>query len=131
MLPAMAFFGLLAARLVGAVYVALGVWCTATPRSVASKVGLSLDSDDGVSEFVTVYGGLEVGLGAALLVTSFVPALRDGGLVFGAIFSLALPLFRLGTILRLDVGRGVYGLFAVEVLLAVLLAVPAWHACRS
>jgi hypothetical protein len=91
-------------------------------------VGFSLSSDSGRSEFVTVYGGLEFGLGLALVLTSLAPSLRDGGLVFGAIFSLALPLFRLGTILRYDVGRGVYGLFAVEVLLALVLAVPAWHA---
>jgi hypothetical protein len=124
----MTTFGLFAARFIGAVYLALGAWCAAAPRDVARRVGFSLESGSGVSEFITVYGGLEVGLGAALLLTSFAPALRDGGLVFGAVFSLALPLFRLATVMFLDVGKGVYGLFAAEILFAVMLAVPAWHA---
>ncbi len=127
----MVTFGIGAARLIGLLYVALGVWCTADPRGVAQRVGFTLDSDSGVSEFVTVYGGLEVGLGVALLLTSFAPSLQAGGLVFGAIFSVALPLFRFATVLKLDVGRGVYGLFAVEILLALLLAVPAWHAWQQ
>ena len=127
----MTAFGIWAARGIGVAYLALGAWCTAAPRSVARRVGFSLESDSGLSEFVTVYGGLEVGLGAALLLTSFVPGLREGGLVFGAVFSLALPLFRAATLVRLDVGRGVYGLFAVEVLFAVLLAVPAWAALQG
>jgi len=124
----MTTFGIWAARAIGAIYVALGVACAARPRAIAGKVGFTLDSAGGVSEFVTVYGGLEVGLGLALLLTSLAPSLRDGGLVFGAIFSIALAVFRLGTILALDGVRGVFGLFAAEVLFAAALAVPAWHA---
>jgi len=126
----MTAFGLWAARLVGLAYLLLGLWCSAAPRAVAKRVGFSLDSGSGLSEFVTVYGGLEIGLGAALVLTSLHPALRDGGLAFGAIFSLALPLFRLATILRYDVSRGVFGLFAVEILFAAVLAVPAWSALQ-
>ena len=32
-------------RAIGAVYVALGVWCAASPRDVARRVGFALESD--------------------------------------------------------------------------------------
>ncbi|MCA8951121.1 MAG: hypothetical protein KDE27_16565 [Planctomycetes bacterium] len=50
---------------VGVVYLALGIWCTIAPRSTAAGVGFELRGGAGMSEFVTVYGGLEVGLGLA------------------------------------------------------------------
>lgn len=52
---------------VGLLYVALGLWCAFAPNETSQKVGFLLQGDSGKSEFMTVYGGLELGLGIAFL----------------------------------------------------------------
>jgi Domain of unknown function (DUF4345) len=53
---------------VGAVYMALGIWCSVMPQHTSQVVGFDLKPGSGQSEFLTVYGGLEFGLGLAFLV---------------------------------------------------------------
>lgn len=53
---------------VGVLYVALGVWCALLPESTSRAVGYALAPGSGQSEFLAVYGGLEVGLGVLFLV---------------------------------------------------------------
>ena len=110
---------------IGVIYALLGIWCTIQARTAAAAVGFELRHDGGLSEFVTVYGGLEVGMGAAMILTSLDPDLRAGGLVFALVVSAALPLFRLPTLLALRVPAGTRVLFAIELALAVLLLI-AW-----
>ena len=52
---------------VGMAYVGLGLWCAVDPKTTASAVGFELTNTQGQSEFLTVYGGLEVGLGLLFL----------------------------------------------------------------
>lgn len=110
---------------VGVVYVLLGLWCTLRPRTTSAAVGFTLDGDRGLSEYVTVYGGLEVGLGIAMIVTALDPALRAGGLAFALVLSAALPCFRIPTVLLLAVPRGTIVLMVVELMIAAALFV-AW-----
>jgi len=53
--------------IVGIAYLALGLWCAAAPGQTSAAVGFSLGAGQGESEFVTVYGGLEVALGLLFL----------------------------------------------------------------
>jgi hypothetical protein len=110
---------------IGVVYVLLGVWCTLRPSVTSEAVGFRLVGDGGKSEFVTVYGGLEVGLGLAMIVTAVVPELRPGGLVFALVLSAALPCFRIPTLLTLSVPRTTWILAGVEVVFVALLLL-AW-----
>jgi len=52
---------------VGAAYLALSVWCTVRPSSTADSVGLSLKPGSGQSEYLVIYGGLELALGLFFL----------------------------------------------------------------
>ena len=52
---------------VGIAYIVLGVWCAVSPRNTSKAVGFVLQPGQGQSEFLTVYGGLEVGLGLVFL----------------------------------------------------------------
>ena len=110
---------------IGVVYVLLGIWCTLRPRVTSEAVGFQLSGDGGMSEFVTVYGGLEVGLGLAMIVPALSPALRPGGLVFALVLSAALPCFRIPTLLALSVPRTTWVLAGVEIVIAAALLV-AW-----
>ena len=48
--------------IVGSIYLVLGIWCTVAPSGTANSVGFVLTPGSGESEFMTVYGGLELGL---------------------------------------------------------------------
>ena len=52
---------------VGLLYLALALWCSLDPQTTSAKVGLQLDSGSGQSEFVTIYGGLELGMALIFL----------------------------------------------------------------
>lgn len=54
--------------LIGAMYVVLGIWCAVQPQTTSRTVGFELTAGTGQSEFLTVYGGLEMGLGLGFLV---------------------------------------------------------------
>jgi hypothetical protein len=52
---------------IGAAYLVLAAWCAFAPEQTSASLGLSLRSGSGQSEFLTVYGGLQLGLGLYFL----------------------------------------------------------------
>lgn len=52
---------------VGIAYLGLGIWCAVAPEKTSKAVGFALQPGQGQSEFLTVYGGLEVALGLLFL----------------------------------------------------------------
>lgn len=55
----------------GVIYIFLGLWCAVLPQKVSTAVGFELQPGQGQSEFLTVYGGLEVGIGLLFLIPIF------------------------------------------------------------
>lgn len=53
--------------IVGAAYFLLAAWCSFMPEKTSKAVGFTLQPGSGQSEFLTVYGGLELALGIAFL----------------------------------------------------------------
>ena len=80
--------------LVGGLYVLLGLYCSLLPGRASKAVGFQLNPGSGQSEFLTVYGGLEVGMGLVFLW----PLLRPGETEFALraclIIHACLVLFR-------------------------------------
>ena len=52
---------------VGFAYIGLGIWSAVAPQKTSKAVGFVLQPGQGQSEFLTVYGGLEVALGLLFL----------------------------------------------------------------
>jgi len=52
---------------VGVAYLLLAAWCSFRPTQTSESVGFSLQPGSGQSEFLVVYGGLELGLGIVFL----------------------------------------------------------------
>lgn len=52
---------------VGAAYLFLALWCTLRPEQTSAAVGFRLTPGSGQSEYLVVYGGLQLGLGLAFL----------------------------------------------------------------
>ena len=53
--------------IVGAAYVLLAAWCAFVPDKTSKSVGFTLQPGSGQSEFLTVYGGLQLAIGLAFL----------------------------------------------------------------
>lgn len=113
-----------------ALYIGLAVWSTAAPDQVARIVGLAFASPSGRSEFITVYGGLEFGVGLFFLAAALKPELRHAGLLFGLLFYAGLACWRLPTLLVLrDIARPTYILAATEAALFAA-SIALWLAQR-
>jgi hypothetical protein len=52
---------------VGLMYVLLALWCTLSPATTSNKVGFERLGGSGRSEFLVIYGGLELGLALVFL----------------------------------------------------------------
>ena len=64
--------------IVGVAYIALGGWCALRPEQTSKAVGYLLIPGSGQSEFLTVYGGIDLALGLAFLL----PVLRATDLAY-------------------------------------------------
>lgn len=111
---------------VGAIYTLLGIWCTISPMQTAQSLGYSLSSA-GLIEYVVVYGGLEVGLGLAMVTGARRPRLLPGVFFMTCVFSLVLPLYRSVLLLIHESNPSILAIFGVELVIAVVLLATAWH----
>ena len=80
--------------LIGSIYCGLGIWCAAAPEKTSRTVGFSLQPGAGQSEFLTVYGGLEVALGLAFLWPLWRPDQTQSSLGLCLIVHACLVAFR-------------------------------------
>ncbi|MCA9015353.1 MAG: hypothetical protein KDA77_08470 [Planctomycetaceae bacterium] len=53
--------------IVGTLYILLALWCSLAPNTTSRTVGFKLEPGSGQSEFLVVYGGLELALGIVFL----------------------------------------------------------------
>jgi hypothetical protein len=69
-----------------ALYLIFGIWMTMSPWKTAASVGYGALSSSGKSEFLVIYGGLQLGLAVFYALT----AASQGAHRVGIIFSLCL-----------------------------------------
>jgi len=107
--------------LVALMYIALAIWCTVQPAMTSSKVGFDLKGGSGQSEFMTVYGGLEFGLGVVLLLTLRSSATVHFGLLACIVIHGSLVVFRtLSFLIYSDIGGFTYRLAIGEWVIALV-----------
>ena len=111
-------------RVFGVLYMVSGIWCSLQIDNASSFLGFDLVLPNGFSEFLSVYGGLQVGLGLAMLVTSFQGRYVEGSLYFSAIFSSCLALFRLISFCLYSVVSD----FLIMLIIETIIAVGLWFA---
>jgi hypothetical protein len=81
-------------RAIGALYIVSALWCIFRLDLSASSLGFGLLNPAAQVEYFSVYGGLQLGLGIAMIVTSLQPKLLFGGLYFSLVFSWVLATSR-------------------------------------
>lgn len=117
-------------RIVGILYLASGLWCAINPTLSASFLGINFQSEMGLAEFFSVYGGLQVGIGCAMILSSFYKPYLEGAVFFAAIVSTGLIGFRLIAVPLFSSDTSLLGMAVLEALIAVLLW-RYWYLMRS
>lgn len=83
--------------MVGAAYVLLAAWCAMAPEQTSRSVGFELAPGSGQSEYLVIYGGLQLALGLVFLW----PLLRPAEVAFPLLACLlvhaCLVLFRMAS----------------------------------
>lgn len=108
-------------RVIGGLYLLSGGWCAFAPALAAGFLGFSFSNNTGLSEFFTVYGGLQVGLGAAMVLSSLVTRYIEAALYFSAIFSTGLLLFRVAGMFLFGFSGELAGMALLEAGIAIAL----------
>ena len=106
-----------------ALYLALAVWGTTAPQRTAARLGYLSMSDRGRAEYLTTYGGLQVGLGILFLLLA-----RSGDPTLGLRIAIGIYapilLYRIATgLLNLPAFGSALGAVMLE---ALLLIVAIW-----
>ncbi len=109
--------------IVGAIYAALAVWCSVAPGKTSETVGLQIKPGAGQSEFLTVYGGLEMALGIVFFWPLFRQEFTAYALLVCLIVHACLVVFRtIGFFLYPGIPSTTYGFAASEWLIFLLAA---------
>lgn len=112
--------------LVGLAYGGLALWCVARPQQTSASVGFRLTPGSGESEYLVVYGGLQVGLGLWFLLPWLRPHETFSTLLACLTIHASLVAFRsLGFLWYSGFGATTYAIAAVEWLI-LLGAVGLW-----
>lgn len=110
-----------------ALYAIFALWCTIMPTITANYLGLAFHPDkpgSGKSEYITVYGGMEMAFALFFLIAAIKPELRAAGMLFAVLFYGCLVAWRVPTLLFVPgVKATTYGFAGGEL---VLGAIGVW-----
>ena len=79
-------------------YAVFSVWCTLKPTETARSIGYAALEGGGRSEYLVVYGGLQLGLAIAYAIFAMNPQWHRVGLLFSLSIYGAIVLFRAVTL---------------------------------
>ena len=107
-----------------AIYLLFSLWCTVRPTQTAQAAGFQVLDNSGRSEFLVVYGGLQLGLAAFFALLALAPDLHRLGLLFALAIYTAIVVYRVVTVIVYWPVSGVtlgIGVMEVALLVAALL----------
>lgn len=110
-----------------ALYAVFAAWCALKVEGTSRSLGYTSLNASGYSEYLTVYGGLQIGLAVFFAWTAWRPELQRTGLVLAIALYAPIVLMRWGSIARhwpVDMMTVVVGGLETTLLAAALLL---WH----
>lgn len=109
-----------------ALYLVLAAWCTIAPDKTSTSIGYRFEHASARSEFLVVYGGLDLGLAIFYFVAGLDPSLHRAGILFSLCLYGCLAIYRLVTVLSIrGLGSFPLAMLAVEAGM-VIWAVVLW-----
>lgn len=108
-----------------ALYALFAVWCSVKAQGTANSLGYALPRPEGLSEYLTVYGGLQLGLALFFFWTAYAGQER-AGVMFSLFLYGGIVVFRGASLLVLRPAGGmIYAIAGLEFLL-LAGAVAVW-----
>ena len=113
--------------IVGVAYIFLAGWCAVMPAQTSKAVGFTLQPGAGQSEFMTVYGGLQLALGIAFLLPLYRPAEVGFPLFLCLLIHVCLVAFRTtGFVFYSGIPTMTYFFAALEWIIFIGAAILFW-----
>lgn len=81
-----------------AICLVFAAWCTISPDETAAAVGLALDTPGARSEYLVLYGGLQLGLGVFFAATAIARRRRPAGLLLAVCLWPPVAAYRFATV---------------------------------
>ncbi|MFI4852308.1 MAG: DUF4345 family protein [Gimesia chilikensis] len=107
--------------LIGGIYLLLALWCSLDPEATSRSVGFALQGGSGQSEFLVVYGGLELALGLIFLWPLWQKEVTRYALAVCVIVHGCLVLFRCASFFLFEgIGATTYSLATGEWLIFLI-----------
>ena len=117
--------------IIGLMYIGLALWCSIDPQTTSAKIGLELIGGSGQSEFLTVYGGLEFGLGLMLLLPWLKNEWTEGALLSCLLIHGSLAAFRTLGYLSFENIEGLTHRLAIGEWVILILSAIIWTRFRG
>lgn len=114
-----------------AIYAIFAILCTVRAAATSKSIGYLTTSSGGMAEYITVYGGLELGLGLMFAWLAYRPELHRTGIILSLALYAPIVTFRWISVARLSPVAGLtIGTGILETTM-LLLAVSLWLAQRN
>lgn len=99
-----------------ALYLVFSIWCSVRWRDTSRALGYTALSHSGQSEYLVLYGGVQLGLAIAFFLLARNPALHGFGLRFALALYAAIVAFRIPTAIAFaPVGTTTWIVAALEI----------------
>ena len=105
-------------------YIVFAVWCTLLWQRTAQHLGYVEFTNAGNSEYLVVYGGLQLGMGLFFAISALKPTLHQAGLLFAVLLYSCIVVYRLITVIVFSPVAPIT--LAIAALEGVLLMVALW-----
>lgn len=83
-------------------YLVLAIWCIALPGKTSQAVGFTLTPGNGQSEYLVIYGGLQLALALIFLLPYLQPNTTPTILLIAIIIHASIVIFRAISLLRFE-----------------------------
>jgi hypothetical protein len=89
-----------------ALYLTFAIWMTLSPWKTAAAVGYQTLAPNGRSEFLVIYGGLQLGLAIFFAIVGATPNYHRLGILFALCLYAPIVIYRVVTVLKFEVNAG-------------------------
>lgn len=113
-----------------ALYLLFAAWCTFSPWKTSLTIGYQALSSSGRSEYLVVYGGLQLGLAAMFAYTAATPQLQRAGMLIALFFYVPIVAYRAITVLKFWPVRAPTLYVGALELLLLLAGILVWVLAR-
>lgn len=113
-----------------ALYALLAFWCTLMPSQTAAAVGFQVLDKSGQSEYLVIYGGLQLGMAFLFAYFAWTGQPRNG-LVVALAFYVPIVVYRFFTLLKLWPVAPTTTALAVLEWLLLIAGIVLWRRLRG